>query len=614
MTVPAPVVRILLVAAIAVGVAVDAFFAIVNFYPVAPHPRPAAKRYVVMQLDEVQAAWFQTNILDEFNSETNSNLELIRVSDEEQLQSATAAAVKQGKDVVLTALPETQIHHAIDTKLVQPFSGAVSPSDIARDFGKLGDSVLAAGKVGGSQYFLPRMAVIDVAVYRVSKVRDAVLHWSVLRPQIDAALRAINGRGLPAGFELGLTPSTWNSYDLFVMGYYWAHRSYGGQPARPRVAHRTGDEIDGQRDIVAAIYRMGATDATSAQFGSRAALDFFQWEALSHAENIYDPGMFEPDPFDDEAVIAGLQHGELFFAPIDAMEAFNLHGGSHVGALAHVEDPANLEFTSMPRGASLELDAKGHPARTRPSFSFREDWVWALPAATHASSTAYKLVEFLWRPEIHARECEALGMLPLQPEVVAERVSRFRLDWMSHIFEAGLEQERQGEPTPPALIDKGIGSVYAQLWTKIVDGNVPSVPESASRPSSRHRRRRSPSRSPPPPSRITTSPRRSPPRTSHHHQHRRKKTGRPTSCSKAWEVERSDDRRAAPHRQSLRIGRGDRTRDRQRARQARSRAQGRGRRGPRSQRAQGREQPPRLDRRAPAHDDGVVPRLRARGI
>ncbi|HSN30571.1 MAG TPA: hypothetical protein VLT45_30000, partial [Kofleriaceae bacterium] len=214
MSVPAPVIRIVLIAAIVVGVAVDGFFAIVNFYPVAPKPRVGPKRYVVMQLDEVQGAWFQANILDEFNAETSSNLQLLRVTDEEQLQAVTRDAAKQGKDVVLAALPVTQLRHAIDTKLVQPFTGVVPASDITRDFGNLGDSVLAAGRVNGTQYFLPRMAVIDVAVYRVSKVRDAVLHWAVLRPQIDAALRAVNGRGLPAGFELGLTPSTWTSYDL----------------------------------------------------------------------------------------------------------------------------------------------------------------------------------------------------------------------------------------------------------------------------------------------------------------------------------------------------------------------------------------------------------------
>ena len=468
MTVPPKVIRALLVVAIALGVAVDGFFAIVNFYPVAPHPKRGPKRYVVMQLDETQAAWFKTNILDEFNAETSSNLDLLRVDDEEQLQAVTLDAAKQGKQVVLTALPVTQTGHAIETKVVQPFAGAVAANDIARDFGNLGAAVLAPGKVGDTQYFLPRMAVIDVAVYRVSKVRDAVLHWSVLRPQIDAALRALNGRGLPAGFELGLTPSSWTSYDLFVLGYYWTHRSYGGQPARPRIAHRTGDEIDGQRDIVAAIYRMGATDATIANYDSRAAQDFFQWEALARAENVYDPGMYEAEPFDDEAVIAGLEKGELFFAPIDMMEAFNLHGGAHAAALPHVDDPSDLEFTSMPRGASLELDGSGRPVRTRASFSFREDWVWALPAAAHDARTAYSFVRFLWRPEIHARECEALGMLPLHPDVVAERVSRFRLEWMSHVFEAGLAQLRNGEATPQSLIAKGNGSVYAQLWAKIV--------------------------------------------------------------------------------------------------------------------------------------------------
>ena len=466
--VPPRVIRVLLVVAIVLGVAVDGFFAIVNFYPVAPHPKRGPKRYVVMQLDETQAAWFKTNILDEFNSETNSNLDLLRVDDEEQLQAVTLDAAKQGKQVVLTALPVTQTAHAIETKVVQPFAGAIPASDIAHDFGNLGASVLASGKVGDAQYFLPRMAVIDVAVYRVSKVRDAVLHWSVLRPQIEAALRAVNGHGLPAGFELGLTPSSWTSYDLFVLGYYWTHRSYGGQPARPRIAHRTGDEIDGQRDIVAAIYRMGATDTTIANYDSRAAQDFFQWEALSRAENVYDPGMYEAEPFDDEAVLAGLEKGELFFAPIDMMEAFNLHGGAHAAALPRVDDPSDLEFTSMPRGASLELDASGHPARTRVSFSFREDWLWALPTATHDARLAYSFVRFLWRPEIHARECEALGMLPLHPEVVAERVSRFRLEWMSHVFEAGLAQMHDGEATPPSLIAKGYGSVYAQLWTKIM--------------------------------------------------------------------------------------------------------------------------------------------------
>ena len=456
--------------AVAIGVAVDVFFAVVNFYPVAPHPNPGPKRYVVMQLDEVQAAWFQKHVLDDFNAETNSNLVVLRVAEEEQLQAMTRDAAKAGKDVVLTALPVTQVGRAVETKLVRPFTDVVPSDRIAADFRALGDAVLAAGKLAGTQYFLPRMAVIDVAVYRVSKVRDAVLHWSVLRPQIEATLAKINGRGLPKNYELGLTPDAWTSYDLFVMAYYWSHRSYGGRPARPRVAHRTGDEVDGQRDIVSALYRLGATDATVASFGDRAALDLFQWESLYRDEGAYVPEMFAAEPFDDEAVLEGLKSGDLFFAPIDAMEAFNLHGGSHAAALAKVDDPADLEFTSMPRGASLLLDDKGHPQRERPSFSFLEDWVWALPAAAQDGSVGYQLAQFLWRPDIHARECEALGMLPLHPQVIAERVSRFRLEWMQHVSEAGLAQARHGERAPDMLIARGLGSVYAQLWAEIVTG------------------------------------------------------------------------------------------------------------------------------------------------
>jgi len=476
--IPPSVTRILLMVAIAIGVAVDVFFAVVNFYPVAPHPNPGPKRYVVMQMDEVQAAWFQSNILDDFNTETNSNLQVLRVSDEEQLQASIHDAAA-GKDVVLVALPETQLARAVESKLVRPFTDVVSSEQIATDFADLGSSILAPGMFANTQYFLPRMTVVDVAAYRVSKVRDAISHWSVLRPQIDAALAKINGRGLPAGYELGLTPAAWTSYDLFVLAYYWSHRSYSGEPARPRVAHRTGDEIDGQRDIVSAIYRLGANDITIANPENRAAIDMFEWEALYRDEGAYPPEMFAEDPFDDEAVIEQLKSGELFFAPIDTMEAFRLHGGAHEAAAALVDDPADLEFTSMPRGATLALDGKGHPLRQRPSFSFHEDWVWALPTSTHATTVGYQLVKFLWRPEIHTRECEALGMLPLHPKVVAERVSRFRLDWISHVFEAGLEQARYGERTPPELVAKGVGSVYAQLWIKIVDGKIAPVPETA---------------------------------------------------------------------------------------------------------------------------------------
>ncbi len=459
-----------MLAFVVLGVLVDGFFAIVNFYPVAPHPSRGPKRYVVMHLDATQAAWFQTNVLNDFNAETNTDVEVIRVDEEEQLQ---ATAAKYGKDVLLVGLPTTQVGAAVAKRLVHPFSEVVSSARIASDFADLDAQTLAIGRHADTQYFVPWMSRLDIAVYRVSKVRDAVLHWSMLRPEIEAALQAVNGHGLPAGFQLEASPDQWDQFDLFVAGYYWANRVYGGKPARARIAHRTGDEIDGQQDIVSGLYRQGLTDAALGSFAAPAAVDYFQWEALFRQAGVYPDEMRGSEPFDDEAMTEGLQRGDIFFASIDSLEAFTLHGGSHKAAVPHIADPGDLEFTSLPRGASLELDPKSNPVRVGKSFSFREDWVWALPTASAMPTLAYDLTRFLWRPEIHARQCEALGVLPQHPQVLADRVSLFRLEWMSHLFEAGLSQA--AEPVPPQMISKGSGSVYAQLWARIAGGEVRPV-------------------------------------------------------------------------------------------------------------------------------------------
>src|SRR5690242_1815268 len=131
------------------GVAADAFFAVVNFYPVAPHARRGPAQYIVMQLDDDQAAWFRANILADFNAEANANVQLIAVDDEEQLQSAAAQAAQHGKDVILVELPTTQLPRATSSKLVQSFADAIGSRRVAADFGSLGDKVLAPGKVDG---------------------------------------------------------------------------------------------------------------------------------------------------------------------------------------------------------------------------------------------------------------------------------------------------------------------------------------------------------------------------------------------------------------------------------------------------------------------------------
>ena len=316
-------IRNVLIAAMCLGVAIDGFFAVINFYPVAPHASRGRKRYVVMRLDDDQAAWFRSNVLADFNAEANTDVQLIAVDDEEELQATAADAAKHGKDVVLVDLPTTQLPSAISA-VVQSFAGAVGAERIAADLSKLGEKVLAPGKVGGAQYFLPDMTRVDVAVYRASKVRDAVLHWSALRPQIDAALKKVNGRGLPAGYELDLSPEDWDSYDLFVLGYYWANRVYSGQPAQPRIAHRTGEEIDGQLDIAAGLYRAGVDRRDVREDRLAAGDDYFEWETCSCTARTSIPRRWPPRAVRRRSHGRRAHQGDLYFATIDSMEAFDI--------------------------------------------------------------------------------------------------------------------------------------------------------------------------------------------------------------------------------------------------------------------------------------------------
>ena len=135
-----------------------------------------------MQLDDDQAAWFRSNVLTDFNTEANADVQLIAVDDEEQLQARPPTLPSTARtSCSSTCRPRScRVRSAPSRCSRLPVSWARSGSRRISD--KLGDKVLAPGKVGGAQYFLPDMTLVDVAVYRASKVRDAILHWSRTAP------------------------------------------------------------------------------------------------------------------------------------------------------------------------------------------------------------------------------------------------------------------------------------------------------------------------------------------------------------------------------------------------------------------------------------------------
>ncbi len=68
--------RIALSFALVLGIAVDVFFAVVNFYPVAPPRTQGRAMHIVADMSESHATWFRTHVIDAFNREHNARLQL----------------------------------------------------------------------------------------------------------------------------------------------------------------------------------------------------------------------------------------------------------------------------------------------------------------------------------------------------------------------------------------------------------------------------------------------------------------------------------------------------------------------------------------------------------
>lgn len=142
--------RIILVTALVLGGLVDAFFALVNFYPVAPKPSRGPTRYVVAQMTETQGTWFQSHVLDEFDALHNVDLKLRRVELEEQILPTVKAAESQGNDVVLFVMPRNQGARAESQGLVGSFATAVH-ANFARDLAGVDSTLLTEAQVDGVQ-------------------------------------------------------------------------------------------------------------------------------------------------------------------------------------------------------------------------------------------------------------------------------------------------------------------------------------------------------------------------------------------------------------------------------------------------------------------------------
>ena len=434
--------RLLLLAGIGVNIA----FLLINLNPERPHLGSRRRARILLRAGPARAQWVKENLLSEFSAAHDVDFELISAKDFTEVAATLAAERDKPTGIMLADIDDETADDLRGQKSLRPMEEVAPPGALAAAMTEYVPEAVERCKVEGKFWFLPKRALLDVAIYLRPAVEDAYLHWQRDRPAISAALKEANGVGLPASYDLEKIPDAWDMYDLFVVGWYWAHHpaAWASEPGPlPRLAFRTGHNGEALNDLFASFFAHGWTEQELAKTESTAVLDGLQWQALFRKHHLLVKEAEAPKGLDPFGVNAMFKARKLAWAPIDQADSLWVHGGSRRDAEPGMTGATDIDWATLPAGSSLELKS-GEPARPGRSFSMEEVHLWAVPIHSPHPQLAFELAHYLTQRGLHQRETEAEGMLPIRADIAEEYPILFRLDWMQRMLDASYRQTQRG--------------------------------------------------------------------------------------------------------------------------------------------------------------------------
>ena len=452
------------------GIGVNIAFLAINLAPERPHLARQRKVRLLLRASQPRIDWMLQNELAEYGQQHDFAFEFVSAANFEEVHQILLKEKDHPTGIVLADIDDEHADELKSTGVVRPIADGAPPGAVEAALGEYIPEAGKRGRVDGVQWYLPKRALVDVAVFLRPAVEDAYLHWQEDRPQIEAALKEANGVGLPARYQLDKSPDSWDSFDLFVAGWHWAHHPaawaeasvvLGNHPLppvmAPRVGYPCGSNEDANDEFLAALYRHGATNQDFMKTDGKALLDTLQWRVLFRKHGLI-PERCDGEGLDSRAINALLHERKLAWAPIDQEDSLWLHGGARRDAPPGMPGAGDLAWSTLPRGVSAELDAHGDPAREGRSFAFEEVHLWAMPVHAPDPRLAFDLARFLDQRGLQQRETEAQGMLPIRNDLRQDYPILFRLDWMQRMLDASFRQ-----------IDRGSGDVPGDWAAKEYD-------------------------------------------------------------------------------------------------------------------------------------------------
>lgn len=424
---------------------------------------PTKSMKVLIHMIPDQERYFSEEVVPQFEEEQKAELDVVHLG---SLDSMEHELDRLGGEVGLVKVPFGKSWSLVRDGHIMPLNSFLSEEE-RREYRET-YLLTSLARADGKHYFVPRKFETRIMVYCKSKVTDALESWRSQKDSLDAALRKFNGYGLPATYLLESDPNEWDYFDVFVVGWIWANRSYGGKTA-PRVAHRGKRYSGTSLRIVDRVFQCGGDSTKVLRMEGDAVVDAMHWEAVYAAGGIYNQRMWE-EQWSGTGVWKGFASGDVFLSFMTQLDCFFIHGTGRDGLEGYLSDPDDMGVAVMPQGCSVELDRKGDVLRSGEKSITTGGWWWGIPSDTPYPRLSYDLARHITSTTSQVQGCTRFGMIPVRKDILSDMSMMFGGGWITEVYQTSLRQLMEnGNTIVPVNPRFGqIANLYLSAWFDVV--------------------------------------------------------------------------------------------------------------------------------------------------
>jgi len=426
-------------------------------------PREGA---ILISMIPAQEKDFRETLIPPFEKKNHCKVRVVSYSDSGDAEKAIR---KYSGKALLVKTPFERIQGLVRSGLMMSVDSAAGAKTLKEIHDKY--FLLQLATFDGKLYYFPRKFECRIMMYLKSRVAEAVANWEKKRAPISEALKRHNGLGLPANYALEADPNQWDFYDVFVVGWAWAHADSSGK-LTPKIGHRAKRYSGTAQRIVDRVYELGGDRSNVVKMSGECLVDAFEWEAVYAQENIYNPRMLK-EGWSGGDVWTAFKSNDVYLAFMTQLDGFFIHGTYSKELPGYLENPDDLGFAVMPKGVSMQLNADGTYRREGTHAVSTGGWWWGIPKDSPYPDLSVKLAEWILANDNQVDGCTKFGMIPVRKDILGDIGLLFGRNWLSEIYEVSLKQVVYNQyRTVPVMNDYSLlEAIYLDAWFDMVAGS-----------------------------------------------------------------------------------------------------------------------------------------------